>query len=161
METDAQEIIAAITAQIQTYLSGEEWTGGEVLLEEGGILPEDIPAGGYVNVLDGDPGEPDEVLGGFTPCYYQHNVEIDIVVASGDPAARRSRYRKLVAAVGAALASDETLGGKAIGMQYGEPQPMQERILGGEDLRAGTIAVLVDYRTNGRIPTLNEEEEEP
>lgn len=160
MATDAQEVVSLIKEQIETYLQSENWTGGAVEVELNGILPEDITAGGYVNVCDGDPGEPDEVLGGFTPCYYQHNVEVDIIVCAGKSDVRERKYARLKAAVGAALAADETLGGKVIAMDYGEPSPNNERIMGAEDMKAATLNIVVDYVTNGKIPEFQEEIEE-
>jgi len=160
MATDAQEVVSLIKQQIQTYLEGENWKGGDVTIDINGILPEDVSAGGYVNVCDGDPGEPDEVLGGFTPCYYQHNVEVDIIVCSANSETRERKYARLKAAVGAALAADETLGGKVIAMDYSEPSPNNERIMGAEDMKAATLNIVVDYVTNGKIPAFQEETEE-
>lgn len=159
METDADEVLAALAAQIRSHIAAA-WPDAHILIEEDGVIPEDVPKDGFINVLSGDPGEPDSVLGGFQPSYYQHNFEIDIVVCAADSAVRRERYRKLVGMTGAALAGDETLGGLAIGMQYGEPRAVNERIEGAEDMKAATLSVLIDYRTKLKIPYTEGETEE-
>ena len=46
-------------------------------VERNGVLPERIPAGGLLILRDGDPGEPEQALGGFGSTYYQHAVEIE------------------------------------------------------------------------------------
>ena len=41
-------------------------------------VPEKIPDGGLIILRDGDPGEPEQALGGFVSTYYQHAVEIEV-----------------------------------------------------------------------------------
>jgi hypothetical protein len=41
-------------------------------------LPETIPAGGLIVLRDGDPGEPDQALGGFAGAYYSHRIEVEV-----------------------------------------------------------------------------------
>ena len=45
---------------------------------------------------DGDPGEPEQALGGFGNAYYSHRVEIEAYVENGDGAARDSAFDTLV-----------------------------------------------------------------
>jgi hypothetical protein len=40
-------------------------------IERNSGLPEKIPAGGLLILRDGDPGEPEQALGGFGNAYYQ------------------------------------------------------------------------------------------
>ena len=52
------------------------------------VLPEKAPGGGLVIPRDGNPGEPEQALGGFGSTYYQHAVEIEVYLEEGDAAAR-------------------------------------------------------------------------
>ena len=47
---------------------------------------------------DGDPGEPEQSLGGFDSSYYQHAVEIEVYVEEGDAAVRDTVFDQLSAA---------------------------------------------------------------
>jgi hypothetical protein len=87
--------------------------------ERNSVLPEKMPDGGLVILRDGDPGEPEQALGGFGSPYYQHAVEIEIYVEEGSTAARDAAFDDLLQQIGAALESDPTLGGVAFGMTYG------------------------------------------
>jgi len=59
---------------------------------------------------DGDPGEPEQALGGFGSTYYQHAVEIEVYVGEGDAAVRDAAFDDLLQQIGAALEIDPTLG---------------------------------------------------
>ncbi|MEE4331730.1 MAG: hypothetical protein V2J10_12740, partial [Wenzhouxiangella sp.] len=50
----------------------------DIGVERNSALPERIPEGGLVVVRDGDPGEPEQALGGFEPVYYRHAVELEL-----------------------------------------------------------------------------------
>ena len=72
-------------------------------VERNSVLPEKIPDGGLVILRDGDPGEPEQALGGFGSTYYQHAVEIEAYVEDGDAAARDAAFDALLQQMGAAL----------------------------------------------------------
>lgn len=153
MATDPTEIITALETQIKAWFEDEgNWSSGAVSIEVEGILPEEIPSGGFLNIWDTDPGQPDDVLGGFNEAYYSHAFEIDIIAASGISATRRARYAALVAGLGAAIAADKTLGGLVAGILYGQPAAAAERILGGDDWKAATLSLSIDYQAADRIP---------
>ena len=86
------------------------------MLERNSALPEKIPSGGLVILRDGDPGEPEQALGGFGSTYYQHAVEIEVYVEKGDAAVRDAGIDDLLQQIGAALEADLTLGGLAFGL---------------------------------------------
>jgi hypothetical protein len=83
-------------------------------VERNSVLPEKIPGGGLIILRDGDPGGPEQALGGFGSTYYQHAVEIDVYVEEGDTAARDAAFDDLLQGIGAALEADPTLGGLAL-----------------------------------------------
>ncbi|MEZ0252617.1 MAG: hypothetical protein ACAH20_16920 [Methylobacteriaceae bacterium] len=72
-----------------------------------------ITAGGYVNVDDGDPGEPEVTLNPTT-WIYEHQIPVE-VAANGDRSARgataEANLDAMLQAIGLAVAADRTLGG--------------------------------------------------
>jgi hypothetical protein len=50
----------------------------DAVVERNSVLPEKIPGGGLIILRDGDPGEPEQGLGGFGSTYYQHAVEVKV-----------------------------------------------------------------------------------
>jgi hypothetical protein len=119
--------------------------GGTV--DRNSALPEKIPDGRLIILRDGDPGEPEEALGGFGSTYYQHAVEVEVYVEEGDAAARDAAFDALLQQIGTALEADPTLGGLVFGLTYGRPEPAVEAIAGAPALKTGTILVVLDYET--------------
>ena len=76
---------------------------------------------------DGDPGEPEQALGGVGNVYYSHAVEIEVHVETGEAAARDAAFDDLVLKIGAVLDGDPTLGGLAFGMTYSRPRSTPRR----------------------------------
>jgi hypothetical protein len=98
----AEQVLTAIKAVLQTV------PGAAV--ERNSVLPEKIPGGGLIILRDGDPGEPEQALGGFPSAYYEHAVEIEVYIEEGDSPARDAAFDDLLQQIGAALDSDPTLG---------------------------------------------------
>ncbi|MCJ2034248.1 hypothetical protein [Methylobacterium sp. J-068] len=69
-----------------------------------------IPAGGYVNVDDGDPGEPEVTLNPTT-WIYEHQIPLEIAANASRTISAEIRLDTMMQAVGAAVAADRTLGG--------------------------------------------------
>jgi len=135
----AEQVLNALKALLQTM--------PDASVERNSVLPEKIPDGGLVILRDGDPGEPEQTLGGFGSTYYQHAVEIEVYVEEGDAAARDSAFDDLMQQIGAALEEDPTLGGFAFGMIYGRPEAAIEAIAGAPAIKSGTLNVTVEYET--------------
>ncbi len=115
------------------------------------MLPEKVPDGGLIILRDGDPGEPEQALGGFGSTYYQHSVEIEVYVEEGDAAARDAAFDALLQQIGAALEADPTLGGLAFGLTYGRPEPAIEAIAGAPAIKSATLTVTVDYESDAPL----------
>ena len=115
------------------------------------MLPEKIPAGGLIILRDGDPGEPEQALGGFGSTYYQHAVEIEVYLEEGDAAARDAAFDALLQQIGAALEADPMLGGLAFGLTYGRPETAIEAVAGAPAIKAATLTVTVDYETGAPL----------
>jgi len=118
------------------------------VVERNSVLPEKIPDGGLIILRDGDPGEPEQALGGFGNVYYQHAVEVEVYVEEGDPAARDFAFDDLLQQVGAALEADPTLGGLAFGLTYGRPETSIEAVPGAPAIKSATLTVSVDYESD-------------
>ena len=135
----AEQVLEAIKALL-------EMVPGAVV-ERNSVLPEKVPAGGLIILRDGDPGEPEQALGGFGNAYYQHAVEIEVYVEEGDAAVRDTAFDDLLQQIGTALDADPTLGGLAFGLTYGRPETSIEAVPGAPAIKGATLTVTVDYET--------------
>src|ERR671918_2530461 len=120
-------------------------------VERNSVLPEKIPNGGLIILRDGDPGEPEQALGGFGNAYYQHAVEIEVYVEKGDAAARDAAFDALLQQIGEALEADAILGGVAFGLTYGRPEPSIEAVAGAPAIKTATLTVTVDYESTAPL----------
>jgi hypothetical protein len=123
----------------------------DAVVDRNSALPEKIPEGGLVILRDGDPGKPEQVLGGFGNAYYQHAVEVEVYAEEGDAAARDAAYDDLLQQLGAVLEADPTLGGLAFGLTYGRPQPSIEAVAGAPAIKTATLTVTVDYESDAPL----------
>jgi hypothetical protein len=136
----AEQVLNALTALLQTV--------PDASVERNSVLPEKIADGRLIILRDGDPGEPDQALGGFGSTYYQHVVEIEVYVEDGYSAARDAAFDALLQQIGVALEADPTLGGLAFGLTYGRPEPAIEAITGAPAIKSATLSVIIDYETD-------------
>jgi hypothetical protein len=120
-------------------------------VDRNSVLPEKIPDGGLIILRDGDPGEPEQALGGCENAYYQHAVEIEVYVEEGDAAARDAAFDDLLQQLGAVLEADPTLGGLAFGLTYSRPEPAIEAIAGAPAIKSATLSVTIDYETEAPL----------
>jgi hypothetical protein len=122
-----------------------------VVVQRNSVLPEKIPGGGLIILRDGDPGEPEQALGGFGNAYYQHAVEIEVYFEEGVAAARDAVFDALLQQIGVALEADPTLGGLVFGLTYGRPEPAIEAVAGAPAIKAATLTVTVDYESDAPL----------
>lgn len=115
--------------------------------ERNASVPEKIPSEGLIILRDGNPGVPDEALGGFDAVYYEHEIEIEIYVAEGKQTDRDTVFDTLVTEIGSALESGGGLNGLVFGMTYARPDVAIEIIPGSHAIKSGTIALTIDYET--------------
>jgi hypothetical protein len=139
----AEQVLNALKALLEAI--------PDAVVQRNNVLPEKVPAGGLIIVRDGDPGEPEQALGGFGSTYYQHAVEIEVYVEEGDAAARDAAFDDLLQDIGAALEADSTLGGLAFGLTYGRPEPAIEAVAGAPAIKAATLTATVEYETGGPL----------
>ena len=139
----AEQVLEVMKALLETVPGS--------VVERNSVLPEKIPAGGLVIVRDGDPGEPEQALGGFGKAYYQHAVEIEVYVEEGDAAVRDTAFDGLLQQIGTALDADPTLGGLAFGLTYGRPGTSIDAVSGAPAIKSATLTVTVDYETDAPL----------
>jgi hypothetical protein len=139
----AKQILDAIKALLETI--------PDAVVERNSALPEKIPGGGLIIVRDGDPGEPEEALGGFGSTYYQHTVEVEVYVEEGDASARDAAFDALLQQIGAALEADPTPGGLVFGLTYGRPEPSIEAVAGAPAIKSATLTVTIDYESSAPL----------
>src|ERR687898_2838132 len=82
----AEQVLDALKALLETV--------PDAVVERNSVLPEKVPDGGLIILRDGDPGEPEQALGGFGNAYYQHAVEIEVYVEEG-PGRQQPKLRRL------------------------------------------------------------------
>jgi hypothetical protein len=139
----AEQVLDALKALLGTV--------PDVVVDRNSVLPEKIPDGGLVILRDGDPGEPEQALGGFGNCYYQHAVGIEVYVEQGDAAARDTAFDALLQEIGTALDADPTLSGLAFGLTYGRPEPAIEAVAGAPAIKSATLSVTLDYESDAPL----------
>ena len=123
----------------------------DAVVERNSVLPEKIPDGGLIILRDGDPGDPEQALGGFGNVYYQHAVEIEVYIEEGDAAARDAAFDNVLQQIGAVLEADPTLGSLVFGLTYRRPEPAIEAVAGAPAIKSATLSLTVDYGTSAPL----------
>jgi len=139
MTSTTETILQALATLIDNAVSAK--------FERNASVPEKIPSEGLLVFRDGNPGLPDEALGGFDNAYYEHEVEIEIYVADGAQNTRDGLFDDIVTAIGAALESDPDLGGLIFGMSYARPDVAVEIVPGSHAIKSGVLTLTLDYET--------------
>ena len=139
MTSTTETILQALATLVDNAVSAK--------FERNASIPEKIPSEGLVVLRDGNPGLPDEALGGFDNAYYEHEVEIEIYVADGAQNTRDGLFDDIVTAIGAALESDPDLGGLIFGMSYARPDVAVEIVPGSHAIKSGVLTLTLDYET--------------
>jgi len=77
----------------------------------------------------------------------EHRAEVDVIVAGATPTDRAAALDVLLAAIGAAIAGDRTLGGAAEWAQPSAPSFTDAEFEGAAAVRAATIPVTLWFTT--------------
>ena len=139
MPTTRETILAALHARLQPLAA-------LTLRDE--VLPERIPAAGLIIQRDGQPGEPEVTLSPLR-YHFQHRAELEVVVQAG--AGRASAFDELIAAIGAALEADRTLGGLCDWVEPEAPTSVDLPVEGAAALKAAMITVVLHYTTTSPL----------
>ena len=139
MTTTRETILAALHARLQPLAA-------LTLRDE--VLPERIPAVGLIILRDGLPGEPEVTLSPLR-YHFQHRAELEVVMQAGT--GRASAFDDLIAAIGAALEADRTLGGLCDWVEPEAPASVDLPVEGAAALKAAVITVVLHYTTTGPL----------
>jgi len=106
--------------------------------------PETIPADGFVNIRDGDPGEPDVTIG-VLAYSYQHQVALEFAHPT------QAGLDNMLAAFGDAIEADRFLSGLAEWMEPQAPSTGDIEALGAETERWADLSLTVAYTTSNPL----------
>ena len=99
-------------------------------------------------LLSGKPGAVQVTLSPLR-YHYQHRAELEVVVEAGT--GRGSAFDDLVAAIGAALEADRTLGGFCDWVEPEAPASVDLPVEGAAALKAAVITLNLHYTTTGPL----------
>ena len=133
MPSTREAILSALTEQLAQ--SGAQ-------IRRNASLPERVPEEGLVILRDGTPGAPDVTLNPRR-AWYQHRVEIEVFMP---PASAEAALDDLVTRIGAALAQDDSLGGRVELMTPSAPEVQPVAVEGGTPFLAAALAVTLEYQ---------------
>ena len=139
MPTTRETVLTALHARLQPLAA-------LTLRDE--VLPERIPAAGLIILRDGQPGEPEVTLSPLR-YHYQHRAELEVVVQAATH--RASAFDDLIAAIGAALETDRTLGGHCDWVEPEAPTSVDLPVEGAAALKAAVITLVLHYSTTGPL----------
>jgi len=139
MPTTRETVLAALHARLQPLAA-------PTLRDE--VLPERISTGGLIILRDGQPGDPEVTLSPLR-YHYQHRAELEVVVQA--PNGRATAFDDLIAAIGAALEADRTLGGHCDWVEPEAPASVDLPVEGAAALKAAVITVVLHYTTTGPL----------
>jgi len=116
-------------------------------------LPEEIPAGGWINLRDdtqGPKAEPEVIL---SPLRYIHThlAEIEVQAPGEDGPARDAALDALFERIDAAIAIDRTLGGLAESVYVLSPDTANVVTAGAASDKAATLLIEVTYESASRL----------
>lgn len=142
MTTGREQVLSAVFAAL-------EGVSGPRVLREAAV-PERVPPAGLVIMRDGEPGEPETVIGPQSN-WYDHAVGVECYWSGDDLAGGLDTLTEQVAT---ALESDRTLGGKTIWIELEAGEPETIPVEGGRPVKATTMTAIVSYITVGAFGQL-------
>ncbi len=134
-----EQVVEAIVALLVAALPAAK-------VERNAAKPERIPPGGLVIVRDGDPGEPEVLLSPLT-YLYTHRIALEIAARESGSQSREQALDAMLAAVGAAVAADRTLGGLCEFLEAEAPATADVEASGTQAVRWADAAILASYAT--------------
>lgn len=139
MPTTRETVLSALHASLQPLAA---------LMLRDEVVPERIPAAGLIILRDGQPGEPEVTLSPMR-YHYLHRAELEVVVQAGS--GRASAFDELIAAIGATLEADRTLGGLCDWIEPEAPASVDLPVEGAAAMKAALITVVLHYTTTGPL----------
>lgn len=134
-----EQVIEALVALLDTALPS-------ATVERNAAKPERIPPGGLVIVRDGDPGEPEVMLSPLT-YVYTHRILLEVAARESAAQSREETLDAMLAAIGAAVAADRTLGGLCEFIEAEAPVTADIEASGAQPVRWADAAIVATYAT--------------
>lgn len=116
-------------------------------------LPEEVPDGGLINLVDdagGERAEPEVILSPLT-FVHTHLAELEVVVPGDDSDTRHAALDDMLAKIDAAIAADRTLGGLADYAQLLTPDTSNVTFEAADTNKAASVLVEITYSSNSRL----------
>jgi hypothetical protein len=135
-----EQVIEAIVALAAAALPAAK-------VERNAAKPERIPPGGLAIVRDGDPGEPEVLLSPLTYLYV-HRIPLEVAARESGPQSREQALDAMLAAIGAAVAADRTLGGLCEFIEAEAPATADIEASGTQAVRWADAAIMASYATS-------------
>ncbi|HXF88311.1 MAG TPA: hypothetical protein VNK48_08165 [Xanthobacteraceae bacterium] len=139
MPSKREAVLAGVLALLRSALPSAE-------VRRNLAKPERIPAGGLAIVRDGDPGEPEVLLSPLT-YLYAHRIPVEIAARESGTQSREQVLDAMLAAIGAAVAADRTLGGLCDFIEAEAPATADIEAAGAQTARWADAAIVASYGT--------------
>ena len=139
MASKREQVLDAVAALIDAALPAAK-------VERNAAKPERIPPGGLAIVRDGDPGEPEVLLSPLT-YLYTHRIPLEIAARESGSQSREQVLDAMLAAIGAAVAADRTLGGLCDFIEAEAPATADIEAAGALPGRWADAAIVAIYGT--------------
>ncbi|CAO4142170.1 hypothetical protein [Methylorubrum extorquens] len=139
MPSKREQVIEAVAALVKQSLPKATHYRNEVKQRT-------IPANGYVNVDDGDPGDAEITLNPTT-WIYEHELPVEVAANATRSVSAEARLDTMLQAIGAAVAADRTLGGLCDYLQVGAASTEPLTAEGAPVSRLAVVAITAVYGT--------------
>jgi len=131
-----EQVVEAIVALVVAALPAAK-------VERNAAKPERVPAGGLVIVRD---GEPDVLLSPLT-YLYTHRIPLEVAARESGSQSREEALDAMLAAIGAAVAADRTLGSLCEFIEAEAPATADIEASGAQAVRWADAAIVATYAT--------------
>ncbi|GAA0278320.1 hypothetical protein LNAOJCKE_4554 [Methylorubrum aminovorans] len=139
MPSKREQVIEAVAALVKAALPKATHYRNEVKQRA-------IEANGYVNVDDGDPGEPEVTLNPTT-WIYEHELPVEVAANAYGTKTAEARLDAMLQAIGTAVAADRTLGGLCDYLQVSAAATEPLTAEGAKVSRLAVVGITAVYGT--------------
>ncbi|CAO4138000.1 hypothetical protein [Methylorubrum extorquens] len=139
MPSKREQVIEAVAALVKAALPKATHYRNEVKQRT-------IPANGYVNVDDGDPGDPEVTLNPTT-WIYEHELPVEVAANAYGTKTAEQRLDVMLQAIGTAVAADRTLGGLCDYLQVSAAATEPLTAEGAKVSRLAVVGITAVYGT--------------
>lgn len=139
MTSKKEQVVQAVFDLVSNALAG-------VTVVRNQEFSDAVDPAGWVNVLDGDPGDPEITLSPLTYSY-EHGIPLEFAAMAVDGLTKEQALDVLMSPVGRAVAADRTLGGLVDFLQVSAASTDNASADGTVVVRTGDVTVTASYST--------------